>query len=315
MYEETSMSGRFLDLIKEEYAVLDGAFGTILQERGLTPQELPEEWNLLKPDIIREIHLDYFNSGAQIITTNTFGASPLKMGMRGKESLVKEVNMSGIRLAREALELFADTEGFSTEERNEKNFIAGSVGPSGKLLGLELKRDEVERSIRTQGEILAHEGVDLFIVETMMDLNEAELAVQLLKRENELPVVASMVFNKTKKGEYKTLFGNAVSESVNRLVDAGVDAVGTNCGLIEEYIEVIAKMRKLTQIPLIIYPNAGLPKLRKGVTIFDYSPENMIAHLDATISAGATVIGGCCGTTPEYIKLIADRIKGRKRPQ
>ncbi len=309
------MSGGFLDLIEREYAVLDGAFGTILQERGLSPQELPEEWNLLKPDIIREIHLDYFNSGAQIVTTNTFGASPLKMGMRGKESLVKDVNRSGIRLAREAFELFKDTEGFPPEERNEEKFIAGSVGPSGKLLGLELKSDEVERSIKTQSEILAEEGVDLFIVETMMDLNEAELAVQLLKREMELPVVASMVFNKTKKGEYKTLFGNGVPDSVMRLVDAGADAVGANCGLIEEYIEVIAEMRELTKLPLILYPNAGLPKLKGGVTVFDYSPENMIAYLDAALSAGATVIGGCCGTTPEYIKLIADRIKGRKRSQ
>jgi 5-methyltetrahydrofolate--homocysteine methyltransferase len=131
----------------------------------------------------------------------------------------------------------------------------------------------------------------------------------------ELPVLASMVFNKTKKGEYKTLFGNTVSDSVFRLVDAGADAVGTNCGLIEDYIEVIAEMRKLTNLPLILYPNAGLPKLKGGVTVFDYSPENMIVYFDATINAGATVLGGCCGTTPKYIKLIADRIKGRKRPQ
>jgi 5-methyltetrahydrofolate--homocysteine methyltransferase len=309
------MSSGFLELIEKEYVVLDGAFGTILQERGLTPQDLPEEWNLLKPDVIREIHLDYFTSGAQIITTNTFGASPLKLGMCGKESLVNEVNRSGIRLAREAFELFTRTGGFNPEENNENKFIAGSVGPSGKLLGLELRREEVERSIRTQGEILANEGIDLFIVETMMDLNEAELTVELLKRQMQLPVVASMVFNKTKKGEYKTLFGNAVSDAVSRLTDAGADAVGTNCGLIEEYTEVISQMRELTKLPLILYPNAGLPKLRNGVTGFDYSPENMITKLDVTISAGATIIGGCCGTTPEYIKLIADRIKGKKRPQ
>jgi 5-methyltetrahydrofolate--homocysteine methyltransferase len=161
--------------------------------------------------------------------------------------------------------------------------------------------------------VLASHGVDLFIVETMMDLNEASIALKALKKEAELPVFVSLVFNRTKKDEFRTLFGNGVEESVKRLLDCGADAVGANCGLLDDYIGVAAEMRSLTDGPVILYPNAGSPRIKDGRTVFDTTAEDMISHLDSEIEAGATILGGCCGTTPEYTRLLAERLAGRKR--
>ncbi len=306
------MKDNFLELIDQEYCVLDGGFGTILQERGLTTEDLPEEWNIKRPDVIREIHLEYFNAGAQIVTTNTFGGSPLKMGMKEKQYLVEDVNRRAVMLAKEALELFRDNTDIPEEKRQEQRFIAGSIGPSGKILGMEISEGQASNSCLAQARVLAEAGVHLFIIETMMDLNEAEIYLKTLKRELDLPVIASLVFNRV-KGGFKTLFGNSVSESVQRLIGAGADVVGTNCGLIEDYVEVIKEMRALTDRPLVMYPNAGIPKLVDGQTRFEQSPEYMIGFLERSIRAGATIIGGCCGTTPAYIQKIAKRIKHRKR--
>lgn len=307
------MVGDFLKLIEEECVVLDGAFGTILQERGHTPDQLPEEWNTLKPDVIRDIHLQYFAAGAQIVTTNTFGASPLKLGMRGKEGLTVEANRRGVQLVREALIAFRSMDDISEACREEKRFIAGSLGPCGKMLGMELEADVVEESVLAQGKVLADEGADLFMVETMMDLNEAELVTKTLKRSFSLPIITSMVFNRTKDGSYRTLYGDTVADSVHRLVDAGADAVGSNCGLSGQYIEVIAQMRTLTDIPLVLYPNAGIPRLKGDKTVFEVTAEEMIKDVDTALQAGASILGGCCGTTPEYIRLLAQRIKRKKR--
>ena len=307
------MADDFLQLIEKEYVVLDGAFGTMLQERGYTPDQLPEEWNVDRPDVIRDIHLAYFVAGAQIVTTNTFGASPLKLGMRGKEGLTEEANRRGVRLVREARDTFRNMEDIPAESREEMSFIAGSVGPCGKMLGMELEPAVLEKSVLAQGEVLADEGVDLFMVETMMDLNEAELVTKTLKRTFREPLIASMVFNRAGDGSYRTLYGNTVADSVRRLVDAGADAVGTNCGLIDQYIEIIAQMRDLTDVPLVLYPNAGIPRLKGDKTIFEVRSEELIEGLDAALEAGASILGGCCGTTPDYIAMLSERIKHIKR--
>jgi methionine synthase I (cobalamin-dependent) len=273
----------------------------------LSAGNLPEEWNVLHPEVLKGIHLDYLKSGAQIIETNTFGATAVKLGLKGKSDLVEEVNHRGAEIAVEAIKEFGNATGNETER-----YIGGSIGPTGQMVGMDITEQEAEKCFKTQGTILADNGVDLFIVETMMNLNEALIALKALLDETKLPVFVSLVFNRTVKGDYRTLFGNTVSEAVEKLTDAGADAVGTNCGIIEDYIEVIREMRSLTGIPLILYPNAGVPKLRGGQTYFEQDPEFMISYLDKQIEAGATIIGGCCGTTPEYIKLLSERLKGRK---
>jgi len=295
------------DLIKKEYIVLDGGMGTFLQERGLSAADLPEEWNISHPDTIVYIHRAYLDAGAQIIETNSFGGTSLKLQAKGKAHLARSVNQEAARLACDALRAFMK------ESKNpaDTRYVGGSIGPTGKIFGMDLSAADAEKTYAEQGSFLADSGVDLFLVETMLDLREAEIAVRTLKRETNLPIFATAVFNKTKKGEYRTLFGNTVEDVVVRYEDAGAQAVGVNCGLIAEYVEVIGKMRESTRLPLLLYPNAGIPVLKDGKTSFNQTPEQMIAYLDASIEAGATIIGGCCGTTPAYIRKIAHRIKGR----
>jgi 5-methyltetrahydrofolate--homocysteine methyltransferase len=294
-------------LIASEYVVLDGGMGTLLQSHGLSADNLPEEWNILHPEILKSIHLDYLNAGAQIVETNTFGATAIKLAMKGKSDIMEEVNRRGAEIAVEAVREFEHSTG-----EDEERYVGGSVGPTGQMVGANISEQEARRSFISQGAALAECGVELFLVETMMDLNEALIALKALKEETELPVFVSLSFNRTKKGEYRSLFGNSISETVERLADGGADAIGANCGLIEDYIDVIRGMSSLTDIPLVIYPNAGAPKLRGDKTYFEQTPEFMISFLNREMEAGATIIGGCCGTTPEYIALIAERIKGKK---
>lgn len=302
------MKRNVLEIAEKEYMVLDGAMGTILQFRGLTPEEVPEEWNLTHKDEIIRVHLEYLEAGAQIIETNTFGGSFLKLKAKNKESLLKHVNEEAVNAAKEAVEEFYETSG-----SKDPRFIAGSIGPSGKIYGFEVKEKELVDSYTPQIEILAGSGVDLFIVETMMDLNEARVAVKTARRVANLPVFASMVFNKTESGEFRTLFGNTIENAVRALIDEGAEVVGVNCGLLADYIEAVREMRELTDRPIVLYPNAGIPRLENNRTVFDQKPEEMIESLDASIEAGATIIGGCCGTTPRYIRMVAERIKGRPR--
>jgi 5-methyltetrahydrofolate--homocysteine methyltransferase len=300
------MKRDILKLVDDEYVVLDGGMGTLLQEGGLASDHLPEEWNILYPDRVREIHLSYFKAGAQIVETNTFGGSEIKLGLKGKAGMMRELNSRGALLAVEALKLCAD-------DQNRDRFVAGSIGPTGQMIGIDVSEDGVKGAFSSQGAVLAKNGIDLFMVETMMDLNEAVMALRALKAETCLPVFVTLVFNRTKKGDYRTIFGNTVADSVAKLLDEGADAVGTNCGLIEQYIEVVAQMRQITESPIVVYPNAGTPKIKEGKTVFDQTPEDMISFLDREIEAGATILGGCCGTTPEYTRLLAKRITGRKR--
>jgi len=296
------------NFILSEYVVLDGAMGTQLQEKGLTPDDLPEEWNVTHSSTVFDVHFAYLKAGAQIIETNTFGGNPIKLGMKKKENEAEKLNKAGVEVAFKAREVFR-----GKVKGEDDRYIAGSVGPTGKIVNMDIKKSEAKQAFEIQAEILDNSGVDLFMVETMMHLDEAVSAVEGIKEASNKPVIASMVFNKTKKGEYKTLFGNGIEETVKTLLDAGAIAVGTNCGLINEYVEVIKRMRGLTNSPLVMYPNAGLPRLANGKTVFDQKPDYMIKYLEPSIKSGATIIGGCCGTIPDYIELIAKRIKGMKR--
>jgi 5-methyltetrahydrofolate--homocysteine methyltransferase len=296
-----TVASTLLSLIEKELVVLDGGMGTLLLGMGLTQDELPEEWNLRRPEAVTGVHEEYLAAGAQIIETNTFGASPLKLGLKGKGRLVEEVNKRGVECARHALERFG------------AGFVGGSVGPSGKILDMDVSPEELDRSYSVQAVALARAGVDLLMVETMIDLREAECAVRALKRETELPVFASLVFTKNKRGELRTLFGNPPAESALRLLESGAAAVGANCGLVDDYLAAVGEMRGVASAPITLYPNAGPPVLKEGRTCFEQSAADLAGFLDDEIAAGATILGGCCGTTPEYIRLISSKIRGKKR--
>ncbi|MDZ7262492.1 MAG: homocysteine S-methyltransferase family protein [candidate division KSB1 bacterium] len=284
----------FLSRLTKEILLFDGAMGTMLQARGLAPGEPSEKWNLDHPEVVKQIHCEYVEAGADILITNSFGGSPYKLQNCGLGNKIYEVNYTAAKLAARAA--------------SGKAYVAGSVGPTGKFLQPlgEVAPEEMYDGFVQQIQALRDGGADLICVETMTDSNEAVLAIKAAKEVTTLPVIASMTYEKGKKG-YRTIMGHTIEDSVKALLDAGADVVGTNCGNgIEPMIEIVATMRKITQAPLLAEPNAGLPKLIEGRPVYSETPEIMAARLPELIRAGANIVGGCCGTTPEHIRKFRE---------
>jgi len=275
--------------------------GTELQKLGLNAgQELGELWNLSEDRVkVQSVHRANVEAGADVILTNTFGANPFKLAHYGVKDRLGDINRAGVRIAREVAG--ADV------------FVAGDVGPSGEILedwgGTQTKKALYE-GFKQQILALAEGGADAIIVETMMDLEETKLAVSAAKEHTDLPVIASMSFSKAQDG-FKTLWGVSPADAVEGLLSVGADIVGTNCGItIENMVEVILGMRAVTDAPLIGQPNAGQPEVVDGQTIYRQTMQEMAEHIGALRAAGADLIGGCCGTTPEYTQEVSRRIKG-----
>ncbi|MCK5380754.1 MAG: homocysteine S-methyltransferase family protein [Candidatus Latescibacteria bacterium] len=281
--------------------VCDCAMGTELQKSGLKAgEELGELWNLSEDRAkVQSIHRANVAAGADLILTNTFGANPFKLAHYGVEDRLAEINRAGVRIAREV----AGADGF----------VGGDVGPSGEILedwGGTRTKEELYEGFRQQVLALAEGGADAIIVETMMDLEETKLAVSAAKEHTDLPVIASMAFSKAQEG-FKTLWGVGPADAVNELIAVGADIVGANCGItIEDMVELIRRMRAVTDAPLIAQPNAGQPEVVEGETIYRQTMREMAEHVGALREAGADIIGGCCGTTPEYIREVSRRIRG-----
>ncbi len=285
----------FYALLKKGILLFDGAMGTQLQAAGLEPGTLPESWNLSHPDAVRRIHGAYIDAGARVVTTNSFGGSRFKLDHYGLGEKVREINRQAALLAHEAC--------------SGRAFVAGSLGPTGEFLEPlgDVPPDRMKKAFAEQSEALLEGGADIIIVETMMALDEACLAVSAAA-ESDVPVIASMTFDAGRG--CRTLMGVDIPTAVSGLLEAGADAVGSNCGNgIEGFIEIIGRMREITEAPLLAEPNAGLPRLENGKTVYSETPEMMASWLPALREAGATLIGGCCGTTPEHIRLFAAELK------
>lgn len=275
----------------------DGAWGTMLQNLGLQTGDCPEQWNLTQPHLVEEVATAYINAGSQLILTNTFGASPFKLDSYGLRDKTKEINKQGVLISRQAA--------------GDNAYVAASVGPTGKFLQPlgEVSENEMLDAFCEQISGQAEGGADAILIETMSDIGEALMAVKAAQKETSLPVMVTMTFERGKQG-YKTMMGIDIKRAVNVLAEADVSVFGTNCGNgIEQIIEIIAEMRIYTKKPLIAHPNAGLPRLEGDRTIFDQKPEVMASYVADLIKSGAQIIGGCCGTTPEYIKAMAEQIK------
>ena len=283
-----------LERIKNgEILVADGAMGTMLFDRGLRSGDCPELLNLTKPEILEEIAQIYFKAGADIIQSNTFGGSPLKLSDYALEDKCEEINSKAVECVRKGI--------------GEGAYISGSCGPSGKLLKPygdtepELLLNGFERQI----DALVKAGVDIICIETMTDLHEATIAVNVAKNIHpEIPVMVSMTFDKIPKGYY-TIMGVNIENAVKGLEDAGADVIGSNCGNgIDNMIDIANQMKELSDRPLLIQSNAGIPEISDGEIVY---PESPIYFEDKTlelIEAGVSIIGGCCGTTPEHIRAI-----------
>ena len=273
--------------------VADGAMGTMLFQCGLNPGECPERMNLEHPEILGEIAQLYINAGAEIIQTNTFGGSPIKLAMYSLDNKTQEINARAVRAVRKIV--------------GENAYVAASCGPSGKLLEPfgDTSAEVLFESFKRQIRVLIEEGVDVSCVETMTDLTEASLAVKAARSiSSSIPISATMTFDETPKGFF-TIMGVSIGQAAEGLADAGVDIVGSNCGNgIANMVKIAEEFKKHTTLPIIIRSNAGLPLLKDGIAIFPETSEFMAEKSQELLKIGVKIIGGCCGTTPEHIGAI-----------
>ena len=285
----------FRDLLESESVyVFDGAVGTRLYDKGIYINRSYDELNLVASDLVREVHQEYIAAGADIIETNTFGASRHKLQPYGLDAKLREINIAAVRIAREAA--------------GEKVFVAGAIGP----LGLRLEPfgptsfDEAKEMYREQVEALLEGGVDLFILETFSELSLIEQAIKAVRELCDLPIVAQM----TIQMDGKTTFGTTPETFTQRLDELGADVIGLNCGMGPNHVlTALEKMRAVTNKKLSAQPNAGLPRDVQGRQFYMGSPEYMAEFSRRFVQAGAKFVGGCCGTTPTHIKLISSAIR------
>ncbi|RGY96342.1 homocysteine S-methyltransferase family protein [Clostridium sp. AM58-1XD] len=289
-----------LDKIGKQIIFFDGGMGSLLQEKGLKPGELPETWNIRHSDVITEIHRSYLEAGSDIITTNTFGANRLKYHEAAEYGLEAVVS-AALKNAVKAVEEAEKTTG-------RRGVIALDLGPTGKLLKPlgDLDFEEAVSMYKEVVEIGVKNGADCILIETMSDGYEMKAAVLAVKENSALPVFATLTFDE--RG--KLLTGGDVSSAVALLEGLGVDAVGINCGLGPVQMKKIAEsMIKTASVPVIINPNAGLPRSENGKTVYDIDADEFAKTVKEIADMGASFIGGCCGTTPEHIRKTVELCK------
>ena len=291
---------KFLDRIKAgEILVADGATGTNLQVRGLPNGVSTEMWLFDQPEKCMELQRDFIRAGSDIILTNTFGGTAAKLNKIGWGSRAVEVNKRAVELARQAV-------------GDSLVYVAGSIGPTGELikpLG-SLEEDEAERQFADQARALAEAGVDFLVIETQFDITEATAAVRGAHSVCSLPVVCSFSYDRGTR----TMMGVNPQKMAQAISALGVDVLGINCGRsLEDNLKALVELKNSTDLPIWFKPNAGMPKLdAQGNSVYDVSPDEMGALIPAWISAGARIVGGCCGTSPEHLKAIALTVKNKK---
>ena len=284
---------KILDYLKDNILYLDGGFGTMLQAEGLQPGEHPELWNISHPETITKIHRAYFNSGSNVISTNTFGANILKFSSEELEEIVKTA-IENAKIARE------------TSNTKQKKFIALDIGPTGKLLkpygDLDFE-DAIEVFAKTV-RIGVKYGVDLVLIETMNDSYETKAALLAVKENCDLPVFVSNAYGE----DGKLMTGATPSAMVAMLEGMGADAIGANCSLGPKQLgNVVDELLRYASVPVLLKPNAGLPKSENGKPVYDVSANAFAQEMVLHLEKGVRVAGGCCGTTPEYIKALVER--------
>ena len=290
------MPNPLLSKLKDNTLLFDGAMGTMLMKAGQGSLKTPILLNLDEPQLVEDIHRQYYDSGADAVITNTFGGSPLKLSADGLQDQMDELNREAVRLTRQACP--------------EGKFVAGDIGPSGKMmqpLG-EVAPQDMQENFFSQAEALIDAGVDLIIIETMYSLEEALAAVQGVRKAGDILLLASMTYTKNKNGFF-TVMGEDISRCVSELEQAGADMMGANCTLNStDTIDLTKELRATTDRPLLIQPNAGKPVTTKGVTYYEQTPAEFAADAAEIRAAGADMIGGCCGTTPEFIAAVKEEL-------
>jgi 5-methyltetrahydrofolate--homocysteine methyltransferase len=281
-------------LVAEGTVVTDGAWGTQLQALGLSPGEPPDAWNLTHPEKVEEVARAYVEAGSRVILTNTFGANRFLLGRRGLADRVAELNRAGVGISRRAA--------------GQRAMVFASVGPTGVILLMgEVSPEQVRAAFAEQAAALADGGADALVIETMSDPAEARLAVEAA-RETGLPVVACMVFDSGRNKD-RTMMGTTVEQAAAVLRDAGADVIGANCGQgIAGFVGICRRLKEAAGVPVWIKANAGLPELIDDRAVYRQTAEEFADCVPALVEAGASFIGGCCGTTPEFVRAVAERV-------
>lgn len=276
--------------------VTDGAWGTQLQALGLAGGDCPDEWNLTHPDQVEAVARAYVEAGSQVILSNTFRSNTVALAGYGLAGRVVELNRAGAAI--------------SSRAAAGKALVFASVGPSGKMLMTgEVTQDTLRSAFEEQAQALAEGGADGLAVETMSDLAEAIIAVAAAKATG-LPVVATMVFDSGKNKD-RTMMGNTPEQAAEALAAAGADVIGANCGLgIAGYLPVCRRLRQASDKPVWIKANAGLPEIVDGKLVYQNTPQDFAALAPALIEAGASFIGGCCGTDPDFVRALKRKVSG-----
>lgn len=283
-----------LNQLGKKTIFFDGAMGTMLQKNGLKGGDIPELLNLTRPELLEQIHSEYLEAGCDVITANTFGANSLKEEAFGCD--VDDIILAAISVAKKAAQKYSDT---------KPRYVALDIGPTGKLLEPmgDLSFDECYEVFKKTAVSGEKAGADLVIIETMSDTLEAKAAVLAVKENTNLPVFCTMTFDET----HKTLTGANVTVVTAMFEGLGVDCIGINCGLGPEQIkDMMADMAKVSSIPIMAQPNAGLPVIENGKTVFTVEPDEFGTYMTEIAKVGASVLGGCCGTTPEHIKRMIE---------
>jgi 5-methyltetrahydrofolate--homocysteine methyltransferase len=282
-------------LLQSTPVLTDGAWGTQLQALGLGAGECPDSWNLTHPEQVRQVARLYVDAGSAVILTNTFRSNRVALEGFGLADRVVDINTSGVRISREAAA--------------GRALVFASIGPTGKMLMTEeVTPEEMLAAFTEQAAALASAGADALVVETMSDLEEAKVAVQAA-RTTGLPVVASMVFDSGRDKD-RTMMGSTPELVAEELAAAGADVIGANCGLgMEGYIPIARRLRAATHLPIWIKPNAGLPEMVEGKVTYRTTPEEFARQATALRDAGVAFVGGCCGTSPEFVHALSKTLR------
>ena len=285
-------------LKNKKILVSDGAWGTLLQQRGLPPGECPELWNITHRADVLGVAKGYIDAGADMIETNSFGASPSKLGHYGLADRAAELNEAAAAISREAA--------------GGDHFVLGSMGPTGVIL---MTGDVSEKTLFEgfciQAKALEKGGADALCIETMSAIDEACCAIRAARESTRCEIICTFTFDKTVAGEYRTMMGVSPAEMAAAVKEAGADIIGANCGNgFERMIDIVRDIRTVDpRTPVLVHANAGKPEIKDGKTIFPETPAMMASRAGDLIMAGANIIGGCCGTTPAHITALAKAIR------